>query len=461
MFSTAWIRAGFASLIVAVAAAAHAQPSSVDATLFRVFLTDGSTLVSYGEYARVADRVVLSLPLGGTPAAPRLQLLSIPSASVNWEQTDAYADAARAAKFAATRGPDEFALLTQAVTRALSDIAVTADRDRKLAMAVEARQNVTRWAAEHYAYRSKDVAQLATLFDDVVGEIRASAGGRTVDFALVANISPPPEIPMMNAPDLRESADQAFRAAMLTPDATERTSLLRAIAETLGGPDVTADWVAPLKTRVSTALAAEDRVDRDYSLLAQDVVRTADRYAKTANVAGVQRLQQRAMLQDERLGRQRPREMAALLASLDEKLDGARRLQLAQDQWAARVEVLQEFQRALAEPAALLRACRTRLEAIRQLHSTPRRDLIWLEGQTSIVTRLLADVKAPAGAEKVHGLYTNAAQLASRAVSARQQAVSLGDMQPAWEAASAAAGALMLIDRAAEELRQLAGPNRQ
>ena len=43
-------------------------------TLYRVFLTDGSTLVSYGEFARVADLVVLSLPLGGTPAAPRLQL---------------------------------------------------------------------------------------------------------------------------------------------------------------------------------------------------------------------------------------------------------------------------------------------------------------------------------------------------------------------------------------------------
>jgi hypothetical protein len=147
--------------------------------------------------------------------------------------------------------------------------------------------------------------------------------------------------------------------------------------------------------------------------------------------------------------------MAALMASLDAKLDTARRLQLARDQWANRLEVMREFQQAVGEPAAMLRACRTRLEAIRQLDSTPRRSLLWLAAQMSLVTRLLADVKPPVGAETALGLLTTATQLASRAVSSRQQAVSTGDMQPAWEAASAAAGALMLLDRASEELQRL------
>jgi hypothetical protein len=454
MFSTARWRAAFAALIVASGAVLGAQTPSTDATLFRVFLNDGSTLVSYGEFARVADRVVLSLPLGGTPAAPKLQLLSIPSTSVDWERTDAYAESARAAKFSATRGPEEFALLGQAVMRALSDLAVTTDRDRKMAMAIEARQSVTRWAAEHYAYRSKDVAQLASLFDDVIAEVRA-AGGRSGDFALVANITPPPEVPLMTAPDLKESAEQAFHAATLTPDATERMSLLRAISDSLSGPGNDADWILPYKARVLSAVAAEERIDRNYFTLTTDTLRAADRYVKAANVTAVQALQQRVLTEDERLGRQRPREMAALLASLDSRLDSARRLRLARDQWTARVEVLQEFQRALAEPAAMLRACRARLEAIRQLDTTPRRNLIWLEGQTSIVTRMLADVKPPAGGETVHGLFTTAAQLASRAVAERQQAVSSGEMKTAWEAASAAAGALMLIDRALDELQRL------
>ena len=50
---------------------------------------------------------------------------------------------------------------------------------------------------------------------------------------------------------------------------------------------------------------------------------------------------------------------------------------------------------------------------------------------------------------------TSAAQLTSRAASARQRAVASGEMLPANEAASAAAGAIMLIDRAADELQRL------
>ena len=34
------------------------------ATLFRVFLNNGTAVVSYGEYARVGDRVVFSMPHG-------------------------------------------------------------------------------------------------------------------------------------------------------------------------------------------------------------------------------------------------------------------------------------------------------------------------------------------------------------------------------------------------------------
>ena len=36
--------------------------------------------------------------------------------AVDWEKTDAYADSARAARYAGTRGPDDFALLSNAVT---------------------------------------------------------------------------------------------------------------------------------------------------------------------------------------------------------------------------------------------------------------------------------------------------------------------------------------------------------
>jgi hypothetical protein len=149
MFSTGRFRlitcAGFLTLLSAARPfAAAAQPP--EATLYRVFLRDGSTIVSYGEFARVGDRVVITLPLGGDQGAPDLQLLSLPADAVDWPRTDAYAESARATKYAQTRGPDDFALLNEAVSRALGDLALTTDPQRKIAMAAEARQNVTRWA---------------------------------------------------------------------------------------------------------------------------------------------------------------------------------------------------------------------------------------------------------------------------------------------------------------------------
>src|SRR6185503_14577888 len=175
MFSTGRFRRTLcACALLLCAARATAQPAPSDASLYRVFLRDGSTLLSYGEFARVSDRIVMSVPLGDTPAGPDLHLVSIPSESVDWEKTDAYADSVRAARYAGTRGPDDFALLNNAVTIALTEIALTKDPARKIAMAGEARQNVTRWVAEHYGYRAQDVARMAGLFDDVVAEARAA-----------------------------------------------------------------------------------------------------------------------------------------------------------------------------------------------------------------------------------------------------------------------------------------------
>ena len=205
MFSTGSFRLFVCASVLAVSpvvlAAARQEGAGAkqasDATLYRVFLRDGSTIVSYGEFARVGDRVVISLPLGGTAASPDLQLISLPSDTIDWEQTDAYAESARATRYAQTRGPDDFALLNEAVSRALSDVAVTQDPQRKIAMAIEARQNVTKWAADHYGYRASNVAELAGLFDDVIAETRAAAGLPNFELSLVANMAEPPAVPLL------------------------------------------------------------------------------------------------------------------------------------------------------------------------------------------------------------------------------------------------------------------------
>ena len=64
-------------------------------------------------------------------------------------------------------------------------------------------------------------------------------------------------------------------------------------------------------------------------------------------------------------------------------------------------------------------------------------------------------VKPPGGLEAAHGMLSTASGLAVRAATARRRAVASGDMPAAWEASSAASGALMMLERAGEELKRL------
>ena len=72
--------------LVIWACAVSAEAAS-DATLFRLFLKDGGMMVSYGEYTRVDDRVIFSMPVGGSQDEPRLQVVWILAASVDWPRT--------------------------------------------------------------------------------------------------------------------------------------------------------------------------------------------------------------------------------------------------------------------------------------------------------------------------------------------------------------------------------------
>ena len=60
----------------------------------------------------------------------------------------------------------------------------------------------------------------------------------------------------------------------------------------------------------------------------------------------------------------------------------------------------------------------------------------------------------PTETASVHGLFTSAVQLAENAALVRREAAVNGNMARAWDASSAAAGALMLLARAQADLAQ-------
>src|SRR5580704_291234 len=92
-----------AACLLAPARASVAASGADDATLFRVFLKDGTTLVSYGELARVGDRVVFSMPTDAAEATPSLHLVNIAADRVDWDRTNRYAESARTARYITTR----------------------------------------------------------------------------------------------------------------------------------------------------------------------------------------------------------------------------------------------------------------------------------------------------------------------------------------------------------------------
>ena len=87
-----------------------AAAAADDVTLLRVFLTDGTALVSYGEPARVDDRVVFSMPTAAPPNPP-LHLVNLAASRVDWERTNRYAEAARAAQYINTQAASDYAAL--------------------------------------------------------------------------------------------------------------------------------------------------------------------------------------------------------------------------------------------------------------------------------------------------------------------------------------------------------------
>src|ERR1044071_8196245 len=100
------------TLAAAIVAAALAMPlraaAADDATLLRVFLRDGTSLVSYGEPARVGDRVIFSMPTAVTPNPP-LHLVNLPADRVDWDRTDRYSAAARQSHYINTQAELDFA----------------------------------------------------------------------------------------------------------------------------------------------------------------------------------------------------------------------------------------------------------------------------------------------------------------------------------------------------------------
>src|SRR5439155_12990061 len=120
-----------ALLAAAVLIPVRTARAADDATLLRVFLKDGSSLVSYGEPARVSDRVIFSMPTAMIPNPP-LHLVNMPLDRIDWDRTTRYAAAARVAHYLQSQAETDYAALSNDIAQTLNDVGATDDRTARL-----------------------------------------------------------------------------------------------------------------------------------------------------------------------------------------------------------------------------------------------------------------------------------------------------------------------------------------
>jgi hypothetical protein len=437
--------------------AASADPIATpdQAPLFRVFLKDGSSLVSYGELARVADRVVFSMPTSASAENPELHLVDIAAERVDWSRTVNYAESARATRYLATRAEADYAALTAEVAQALNDVALADDPAKRLAIVEKARRTLADWPPRHYGYKQSDVRQMITMLDEAIAGLRAATGAQRFDLSLVAMVDAPRLTEaLLPAPSTRETIEQTLKAASLTDSAALRTSLLAVAVSAIerNVAELPAAWATSTKATLTATLTREVETDRAYQALASSMSKLASERARAADVRGVQQLLAQLKARDSALGASRPDAVNSIVALVEEQLDAARRLQLARDRWALKAPELRAYRSAIGDALQRLLKLGPALEDIRTLAGSGPSALATILAGAAAVLRAAAAVRPPDELKEAHGLLVSAAQLAENAATIRRQAALTGDMARAWNASSAAAGALMLSARAQAEI---------
>ena len=240
----------------------------------------------------------------------------------------------------------------------------------------------------------------------------------------------------------------------------ERLSLLQSAVGLL---DQWADslprrWVATTRARAASEIAAELAVERAYTDLSRSMFGKASTFATRADVRGVEEVVHTVLRRDEELGRTRPDRISALLLAIDAKLTAARRLRLERDRWVLRVKAYRDYERVLDKPIGQFKRSTTLLDDIRVLAGPDHGGLSDLDENIQRALQAFQRVTPPAELQSIHSVLDGALRLADNAVRIRRQAVASGSLRAAWNAASAAAGSLMLFTYARADLERVLRP---
>ncbi len=446
----------FHGFVVPAARAADGLSTAETAPLFRVFLKDGGSLVSFGEFARVDNRIVFSMPTSASFDNPDLQLVDLAADRIDWERTDRYAESIRATRYLQARAESDYALLTGEIAQALNDIGLADNPRDRLAIVQRARKALADWPPSHHNYKRDDVRSMLGMLDEVIADLRAAAGAERFDVSLFTAVAAAPALdPLLPSPSLQDLVEQILVAARLTDAAAERTSLLSVVLSVIDQhrADLPVEWARTTRASAATLLDRELALDRAYRSLGGEMLSLATARARLADVRGVERVIGLVSRRDAALGSVRPDALNGILAAVQDQLDAARRLRLARDAWAIRLPELRAYRDAIGSSLSRLAGMGPALEDIKALSGSGPDAIGAILRGVAAIQKVTAVTMPPAEFVEMHALVVSAVQMADSAARIRREAALTGDMVRAWNASSAAAGALMLSARAMNELQ--------
>lgn len=445
--------AAVAAAVFLTAVHADARRRAGDPPLFRVFLTDGRSLTSYGEWSRVADKVVFSLPLSGG-AAPDLQLVTLAADRVDWGRTERYATTVRTSHYASTRAENDYAEFSNQVAAVLTSVAKEPDASRRLAIAESARTALAEWPRQHYGYRAADVQQTLSLLDEVISDLRAAAGQPAFELNLVSATPPPPLDALQPAPTDAELADELLAASTLADSPAEKTTLLERVVGLIDRAAglLPESWATRVRATALASITSERATDRAYSKLAASVLARASARARAADVRGLEKLRADVLASDAELGGQRPAEVTAMLAAVDTGAETARRLRLARDQYKMLEPAFRSYEKAVGPALRELDRATSALEDIRAQAGPAPSAITRTMARLTRTQPAVKRTNPPPALASAHALLQSAWSMADQALRLRLRAVESGSAERAGEASAAAAGALLLTARVRDDI---------
>jgi hypothetical protein len=448
------VRLVAAALLAAFVPAHAAAQTPASRVLFRVFLSDGRVLSSYGEWARLEDRVIFSMPTQLSRDPVELHLISIPSRRVDWPRTELYAESVRAAAYAASRGDADFTAFSGEVAKTLNEVSKIQDPGVRLATAERAREKLAAWPGGHYGYRIAEVREALGVLDEVIADLRVAVGITRFDLSLSANtptaVPPPPPLP---PPSDAELVEQFVAAASIADSPVERISLLetvmRLIDRAIGV--LPQEWAARMRRTVGGDLDRERRTERAYDELRTRTLETAGKLAARGDKSQLEKLRDKVKEEDKRLGGERPGDIAALLATIDLQTSTADTTREARKQWEKRAPIFRKYRRSTNGAFDVFKDATVALEQVKAMTGPPVNDVTKLMKRLAAANKSFTKVKPPEELAQGHAVIASAWELADNAFKLRLDAVSSNSIDVAQRASSAAAGALMLYHRARSE----------